>query len=101
MLTVKSKHADRLSFLKDAEEDAAVFSSNKYQVYVGIIKKAAGGEGKGYDVLEVVERTRGGECVWGKNGAMLFSCCCWLKVIEFLIDFSQFYFKFIKPGRIA
>lgn len=24
-----------------------------------------------------------------------------LKVIEFLIDFSQFYFKFIKPGRIA
>lgn len=39
--------------------------------------------------------------VWGRKNKALHFLCCFLKVIEFLIDFPQFYFKFIKPGRIA
>lgn len=97
--TVKSKYADCISSLKHAEEEEAAFSTNKYQAYVGIINKAAGWREKVMTSLRLLKGLKA-ERWLGGQAATRFSCC-WLKVIEFLIDFSQFYFKFIKPGRIA
>lgn len=73
-------------------EDEAVSSANTSQFHVCVINK-----------LRIEWTKKVGmslRLLNGLQGKKTPQFCC-LKVIEFLIDFSEFYFKSIKPGRIA
>lgn len=95
-LTLKTKH--RL-FFKALQRRMRMFAVHKHKPrYYKRRKKSRNNvdKTKVRTSLSLLERRLESR----KEKARHFSCCC-LKVIEFLIDFSQFYFKFIKPGRIA
>lgn len=95
-MTVCSPKSSITLKTKDREVEA-VSSANTNPFHVWVINKVwKEWTEKGWDVLEVIKLAKEGE----KMEIPQFSCCC-LKVIEFLIDFSQFYFKSIKSGWIA